>query len=464
VTQVRPGWRETLEADPLGLAGRRPGDVPPEEPLPSRKAQDWALVRLVAVVALIVGFGFLAGVGETVVLVLVLIGCIVAHEFGHYIMAKAGGIKVTEFFVGFGPRLWSITRGETEYGVRSLPLGGYCRIIGMNNLEEVDPVDEPRTYRQAPVWRRLSVDVAGSAMHFLIALVVLFSMFFWTGDPGYYRSAAGPDKASYPIAEIDGLKVGNATVASPAQAAGFKIGDRIVAIDGRAMTSWDQITSYVQAHPNQRLDVTVERQGRPVHLFPVPINRNAVQVAGPGAATLPKAPSGAKPVGFLGIVESTPVVHQGIGASLSSAGGAWVSVSAGTLHAFARLVSFHGISSYVHMLSNQQSADSTSADSSRLVSPVGVVRLLHQAGEQGLATVLWLVAAINISIGIFNLLPLFPLDGGRVVVALYEGVRSLRRPYRVDVAKLMPIFYVGLGLILFVAASSLFLDLRDLAT
>ena len=100
---------------------------------------------------------------------LALIGCIVAHEFGHYTTAKAAGIKVTEFFVGFGPRLWSVRRGETEYGVKALPLGGYCRILGMNNLEEVDPADEARTYRQAPLWRRLSVALAGSAMHFLIA-------------------------------------------------------------------------------------------------------------------------------------------------------------------------------------------------------------------------------------------------------------------------------------------------------
>ena len=117
------------------------------------------------------------------------------------------------------------------------------------------------------------------------------------------------------------------------------------------------------------------------------------------------------------------------------------------------------------MLSSQKAADNPSPNAVRFESPVGIVRLLHQAGQSGLATVLWLVAVINLSLGIFNLLPFFPLDGGHVVVALYEGVRSRRRrPYHADVAKLLPLFYLGLGLIVFLGASALFLDLRDLVT
>jgi membrane-associated protease RseP (regulator of RpoE activity) len=456
MTATRPGWRESLEADPLGLASHRQWD---ESPAPPPRERQLALIRLVVITGIVIGLGFAAGAGETVLLVLALIGCIVAHEFGHYATAKAAGIKVTEFFVGFGPRLWSVRRGETEYGVKALPLGGYCRILGMNNLEEVDPADEARTYRQAPLWRRLSVALAGSAMHFLIAALVLFIMFFWAGDNGNYLTSTTSLPASNPIVEIDGLTSG----ASPAQLAGFHLGDRIVAVDGRRFANWSQLSSYIQARAGQRMDVTVDRAGRLVHLFPVPVNRNAVSLAGPAAGSLPAARSGAPPVGFIGIAPSA-VIHSGLGASLSRAGGAWVHVSALTLGAFGHLFTLHGAGSYLHMLSNQKAADNPSTGGVRFESPVGIVRLLHQAGQTGLPSVLWLLAVINLSLGIFNLLPFFPLDGGHVVVALYEGARSFRRRYHADVAKLLPLFYAGLALVLFLGASALFLDVRDLVT
>jgi RIP metalloprotease RseP len=329
----------------------------------------------------------------------------------------------------------------------------------MNNLEEVDPADEPRTYRQAPLGRRLSVALAGSAMHFLIAAAVLFAMFWWTGDNGNYLSSPSALPASSPIVEIDGLTTG----ASPAQLAGFRLGDRIVSVDGRRFANWALLSGYIQAHAGQRLNVVVDRKGGTVHLFPVPVNRNTVRLAGPAGAAPPSTPASGRPVGFIGLAPD-PVIHSGLGESIARAGGAWVHVGALTLGAFGHLFTLKGAGSYLHMLSSQKAADNPTTGV-RFESPVGIVRLLHQAGQSGLATVLWLVAVINISLGIFNLLPFFPLDGGHVVVALYEGARSRRRRrYHADVAKLLPLFYVGLGLILFLGVSALFLDLRDLVT
>ncbi len=441
--------RETLQADPFGLASHPFEDA--GEPVAPPKHPAWALVRLVLVVALILGAGYAAGVGETLLLVLALIVCIVAHELGHYIMAKWAGVKVTEFFVGFGPRLWSVRRGETEYGVKSIPLGGYCRIVGMSNLEEVDPIDEPRTYRQASTWRRLSIVSAGSAMHFLIAIVVLFAMFFWTGDQGNYLAPA----ADAPIAAIDGLANGP----SPAEDAGFRPGDRIEAIDGHRFPTWSALTAYIQAHPGTRLDVTVRRSGHLVALYPVPVDLSKVTIAGPAGQGLvrPRAPTG-----FLGI-QTSALSRPGLTASISDAGGAWVSVSARTLHALGHLFTLSGAHSYIHMLSSKQAADNPN-NSVRFSSPVKVVQLFHQAGQDGLSTVLYLLAVVNISLGIFNLGPLLPLDGGHVAIAAYEGVRSRRRRYRVDLAKLLPLFYVAIAAIVFLGATSLFLDIRDLAT
>src|SRR4051812_5902095 len=115
-----------------------------------------ALVRLLVAVAGVIAITLVTGTFSTTAVIVALLVMIMLHEFGHFVTAKAAGMKVTEFFVGFGPRLWSVRKGETEYGIKAIPAGGYCRIIGMHNLDPVDPVDEPRTYRQKPYWRRLS--------------------------------------------------------------------------------------------------------------------------------------------------------------------------------------------------------------------------------------------------------------------------------------------------------------------
>ena len=417
-----------------------------ERPAPPAGSTRGEILRLVVVVAAGIAVGYAAGYGETVLLILFLIGCIVAHEFGHFVAAKTGRVKVTEFFVGFGPKLWSVRRGETEYGVKALPLGGYCRIIGMNSLEEVEPADEARTYRAAPLWRRLLIDVAGSSMHFVIALLVLFAMFFWTGDQGRYLTHIAADN---PIAAIVGIQGGQ----SPAEQAGFRIGDRIEAIDGHRFADYPAEVKYIQGHPGRQLDVTVDRQGRIIHLFPTPIPANSVTIA--GDQTRP-----AGNVGFIGL-DTSAVMHSSFGASVSEAGGAFVSAGAQTFDALGHLVTLHGVSSYFHMLSNQKAA---TTNANQLTTVVALPSVLHQASQSGLPAVLWILALINISIGIINLLPFFPLDGGRVVVALYEGVRSIRRPYRVDMQKLLPLMYTMLTVFVLYVGGWILINLRTLTS
>ncbi|HET9072868.1 MAG TPA: RIP metalloprotease [Acidimicrobiales bacterium] len=444
--------RPPVPGDPFGLVRHHGEEPPPERPLDGRSNR-FALLRLLVVVAAVLGAAYAAGVGETVVLVGCLVLCIVAHELGHFLTAKAARMKVTEFFVGFGPRLWSVRRGETEYGVKALPLGGYCRIIGMTNLEEVDPADEPRTYRQRPVWRRLTVAVAGSCMHFLIAFGVLFAMFGATGDVSGYLPVPG----NSPIIAIEGLAHGP----SPAQRAGFHLGDRIEAVDGHHFATFSAMRTYIAARPDTRLSVEVDRHGHLLTLHPRTVNLQQVAVTGVGAA----ATKVSHPTGFIGF-EVSSVVHSSLGASVVHAAGDWWHISSVTLGAFGRLLTLHGIQSYAHLLASPSAAAHPGPHSVRFESPVGIVVLLHQAAGAGLAWVLYLLAAINLSLGIFNLVPLLPLDGGHVVIALYEGVRGAirRRPYHADVAKLLPVFYLAIALIAFLGISALFLDIRQLAT
>jgi RIP metalloprotease RseP len=146
----------------------------------------WNLLRLVVAICVIVALAFATHTTDLLIVIVAIIAMVMLHELGHFATAKWSGMKVTEYFLGFGPRLWSFRRGETEYGVKALPLGGYVKIIGMSNLEEVPPEDEPRTYREKPFRNRLLVAVAGSAMHFILAVILVFAILV-----GYGTAASG---------------------------------------------------------------------------------------------------------------------------------------------------------------------------------------------------------------------------------------------------------------------------------
>jgi membrane-associated protease RseP (regulator of RpoE activity) len=419
------------------------GSDPP--PQPTAGEQHAALARLLLVLVAAAILSIVTGVGETVAIVASILVMIVLHEFGHFIMAKWADMKVTEFFVGFGTRLWSIRRGETEYGVKAFPLGGYVKIIGMNNLEEVDPADEPRTLRQKPYWRKLSVLVAGSVMHFLIALVLLYFLFAAIGQPG---------PPSLTVGAVSQLTTGP----SPAEQAGIQVGDRIVSVDGRTFKNFDDLSPYIKSKPGQKLDMTIDRHGQVIHLTPTTVDLSKVHVAGAGGSGL----AADKPTGFLGIGPTIPNVRAGVFESFSKAGGSFVDISAKTFDALGGLVTAHGVSSYGHMIVDQKAADSPTA-TTRFSSPVGIVRIANQAAQSGLGTVFFLLVLINIFVGIFNLLPLLPLDGGHIAVATYERIRSRKgRRYHADIMKLMPLTYGVVMLLAFIFVTSLFMDIRSL--
>jgi membrane-associated protease RseP (regulator of RpoE activity) len=389
------------------------------------------LWRLALVVGATVAFGIWAGLG-TLAIVLALVLMIFMHELGHYVTAKAAGMKVTEFFIGFGPRLWSFQRGETEYGLKAIPAGAYVKVIGMSNLEEVDPADEPRTYRQQPYWRRLSVAIAGSTMHFLMALALIYAVFVGFGIPQ-------PDS--------DNWTVGALTERSPAERAGLELGDRIVTVDGQRFASFDDLSGELRSSPGEEVTLQVERDGA-VRTVDVRL-----------ADTNPEGEN----VGFLGIgpeferVREGPV--SGVVESVKTTGETmWASI-----RGLGSFFSPSGLSGYVDTLTSTTDGDSGATveeDPDRVVSIYGAVRLASQS--DGVADVLAFLFAINVFVGIFNLVPLLPLDGGHVAIATYERIRSRAgRPYHADVSKLMPLTYAVVLLLVLVGVTSLYLDITN---
>ena len=404
-----------------------------------------ALIRLLAALAFGAFLAVATGTAKTVLVVVAVIVMIMLHELGHFLTAKWAGMKVTEYFLGFGPRLWSMRRGETEYGVKAIPAGGYVRIIGMNNLDEVDPADEPRTYRQQPFWRRLSVAVAGSTVHFLLAFLLLWVLNAFIG-------VTPPDaRPQLAVGEITKLQNGDR---SPAAEAGFQVGDEIVSVDGREFASWAELPRYIRSRPGETLEFVVRRDGREVSLSPTTVDLSTIK-GKDGKRVIDE------PTGFVGIGPSYPVEKTNPIVALGRAGGDLGHFTKVTVGALGSLFSPDGVKSYGDQLTGKPGAVEPSEDTPRLLSPVGFVRVADNLADDGLRPVLFLLVAINIFVGMFNMIPLPPLDGGHVAIAIYEKIRSMisGRTYMADVAKLLPVTYAVVLLVVFLGLSSLYLDL-----
>ncbi|MDP9404596.1 MAG: site-2 protease family protein [Actinomycetota bacterium] len=418
----------------------RPEQPPAPDPTPAEQRS--ALFRLLFIVVAGLFAAYVAGVTSTVLVVVAIIVMIMLHELGHFATAKWAGMKVTEYFLGFGPRLWSIRRGETEYGVKAIPAGGYVKIIGMSNLEKIDPADEPRTYRQKPYWRRLSVAVAGSTVHFILAFVLLVAVFAGVGVVNY-------DKPQLEVGSISSLSKGP----SPAEKAGFRVGDRLVAVDGRRLESWNEVPPYIKKRPGQPIVFSVVRDGRPLELTAVPADRSKVTVEGDTGAR----PS--EPLGFVGVGPSFPVERAGPVDAVGRATTELGRVTKATLSALANIFSPEGASAYGRSLLGSSSGQPRPEDP-RFLSPVGFVRVASQAAESSWRDVLFLLILINVFVGVFNMIPLLPLDGGHVAIATYERLRSRRgRRYHADIAKAMPVYYAVFFVLVFLGVTSLYLDI-----
>ena len=367
---------------------------------------------------------------------------IALHEAGHLVSAKAFGMKVRRYFVGFGPTLFSFRRGETEYGFKAIPAGGFCDIAGMTALDPVTPEEEPRSFLRAKTWKRVVVLAAGSAAHFLLGILLIYTLAVTSGLPnttsspvvGEISCATSQDPTTRQL-----VPCGPAS-ATPARAAGMQPGDKVVSVAGVPTATWPEVVQVIQRStgPTQ---IVVERDGEQVPL--------TVDVA---------------PVQRLDQQTLQPKTVGAIGASLQ------LSFSYNPLAAVPATVAFTGATFgqiWDGLLKFPEKipglVDAIGGGQRDLESPVSVVGASVIGGEladRGIwESFILLLAVLNIFIGVFNLLPLLPLDGGHIAVNVYQRVRDgirarLGKPQMppVDYTRLVPITY---GFILVLGVISL---------
>ncbi len=344
--------------------------------------------------------------------VVALLLSVMVHEFGHYITARKYGMWVSEFFVGFGKRIWSVQRGETEFGVKAIPAGGYCKIEGMSPNDEMPVGQEDRAFYKASSGKKLVVLGAGSFLHFVLGFVLLFTLF----------AGIGTNQVLPVIYEV----VPN----SAAQAAGIQVGDEIVSINGKRVTEW-----------YKDVEVIRQSQGRELSLV---LNRNGEEIAVTASARLTDLDGTKRYV--LGIVNDVGLKRSGLLVSIRNSATVTKSFLVESVKSLGKLPEKIPALWGATVRGEER-------DPNGLVGVVGVARVSGEAvGSdkltvmERLATFVLIVASLNIFVGVFNLLPILPLDGGHMAVAIADSIRAffarLRgrpRPAPIDVTVLTPI-------------------------
>ena len=381
-----------------------------------------------------------------IIFIVAILVVVMIHESGHFFVAKGFGFKATKYFVGFGPTVWSTQRGETEYGVKLLPLGGFVKIIGMNPYEEVPPEDEPRAYYNKPRWQRALVIVAGSATHFVVAFLILLVTAMTIGFP--------TDEPSNEVASVTTEFDGEETTAA---ALGLEPGDKIVGVGDLEDPEWEEISSYIRAHGGEEATFTIEDDDgvrtETVEIGTAIFSEDGEVVAyAPPGEDIREPKEGEEVAGFVGI--SPEPIYQ-----TENLVGA-IGVAAGQVWEVTKL-SIQGIGDMFGMVFGGELWDALSGEGERAIDegPLGIVgagRIASQSVDEGqVLNLIALIVGFTIFVGIMNLLPLPPLDGGHLAVIAWEGVTGKQ----VDMRKLIPIAaaVISFFVVLFVAV--LYLDL-----
>jgi membrane-associated protease RseP (regulator of RpoE activity) len=338
---------------------------------------------------------------------------VMVHEFGHYLTARQFNMRVSEFFLGFGKRIWSFRRGETEFGVKAIPAGGYCRIDGMTPDDEMPEGESGRAFYSATSGKKLIVLGAGSFLHFVLGYLLLFLLL----------SGVGVNQVLPVIDKV--------TTNSAAAAAGFEKGDEIIAIDGDRSTDWQNQLNKIRNSKGRELTFTIKRDGVEKEILAAPRMTDIKD----GTSRY-----------VLGIVNEFGTKRLGILTSVTSAAKLTWSFTTASAKALIQLPT------KIPALWGQ-TFGGEKRDENGLVGVVGVARVSGQAASSGvlspaerIGTFILIVASLNIFVGLFNLLPILPLDGGHMAVAIADEIRALfarlrgrARPAAIDVKVLTPV-------------------------
>ena len=402
--------------------------------------------------------------------------CIALHEVGHLVPAKLFGIKTTQFFVGFGRTLWSRRKGETEYGIKAFPLGGYVRLVGMYppekqtdrpkgwltrmadqarsyEYEEITPADDGRLFHQKPVWQRIIVMLGGPTMNLLLAFLIFLGINVFHGTWQSTTTITVVNDCIIPADRTPAVcQPGDPE--TPAKQAGVQVGDTVVAFNSVPVSSWTQLGDLIRANGDRGAQLTVERGGRVVELPEV----NTVIQSVPDRLN----PRARVEAGFMGFSPQQELVKGG---PVETGQQMWDYTRSSVVALAAFPVSVWNLG-----------VDLVTGKERDINGPISILGASRVAGEiatvDGLdlgariASFAGMLASVNLFLFVFNLVPLLPLDGGHVAGALYEAVRRrlaklLGRsdPGPVDTAKLLPVAYVVGG---FLLATGMLLILADL--
>ncbi len=366
-----------------------------------------------------------------------LLASIAWHECGHMWAAQRTGMKVRRYFVGFGPTVWSTRRGETEYGVKALPLGGFCDIAGMTTHDELAPEDESRAMYKQKSWKRIVVLAAGPAQNLILGFALIVIMALAWGLPSLSESL--PAKVGSVACVGDTINKGQLAPCSgegPAQRAGLEPGDTVVAANGEKITSTTELSTVLRAGTDP-VTLAVERDGvtRELTLTPQEVTVNGVDDKG--------APT-TETIGMVGIGYDDGWQHPSAAGAVPAAAGFTGDLVVRTWDSLLSLPSKIG-ALWTSVTGGERAADTP-------VSVYGASVIGGDAADHGLWWFfVFLLASINFFLALFNLVPLLPLDGGHMAIVGYEKVRNMLRRSRglgvgapVDYLKLMPITYVVL--------------------